>query len=203
MESAPTDGTKILAICRHDADSYWDKEPGLTITPYSLWSEDEGHVEDGPCVIAWQDGYTEDESGEGWGPWTTMPGWWFETTNCDPPLAANPVGWLPIPPESPPEVTDNDLWEIYDRWDGSPEDWEWFHGVVKDILTKWGWFNLEPIPLSERHPSDEECDGKGRCWYGAPDRPGAVACWDLEPEASTDSTHWLPYWALSSLKGRE
>jgi hypothetical protein len=50
MESAPTDGTKILAICKHDDLCYCEGDPGLT--PYGLWCESEGHVEDGPCVIA-------------------------------------------------------------------------------------------------------------------------------------------------------
>jgi hypothetical protein len=53
-----------------------------------------------------------------------------------------------------------------------------------------------PTPVSERLPGPGDCDAEGRCWYGAPDRPGAVACWDLEYEPATDDTHWLPAHAL-------
>lgn len=54
-----------------------------------------------------------------------------------------------------------------------------------------------PVPVSER-PWEREgwCDKRGRCWYGAPDRPGAIACWDLDFEAATDDTHSLPYHAI-------
>lgn len=55
---------------------------------------------------------------------------------------------------------------------------------------------LTPIPLSERKPAEADKDDKGRCWYGAPDRNGAVASLDLESEPAIDCTHWLPFHAL-------
>ena len=97
IETAPTDGTPILAFCVAEADPGIVEPGGTEITPYAAWTEVESPVSNGPCVVEWLDDFpTEDESGEGWGPFTAMPGCWFRL-NSDPPQPANPLVWLPIP----------------------------------------------------------------------------------------------------------
>jgi hypothetical protein len=114
-------------------------------------------------------------------------------------------------PEGP---TDAELLELTDDWpattgprndlSGCPE--VPLYSVFADeviefaraVLARWGRPTPQPVPVSERLPEPEDCDAEGRCWYGAPDRPGAVACWDLEYEPATDDTHWLPAHALPS-----
>ncbi len=53
---------------------------------------------------------------------------------------------------------------------------------------------VEPVPVSERLPGPEDCDGDGRCWWWDEDddmwrlsehRPCILCC-----------THWQPHWAL-------
>jgi hypothetical protein len=54
----------------------------------------------------------------------------------------------------------------------------------------------EPVPVSERLPGPEDCDGDGRCWLIGPRFP----TWDLSyPPKTTSSTmwtHWLTATAL-------
>jgi len=62
------------------------------------------------------------------------------------------------------------------------------------VLARWGRPAIEPVPVSERLPGPEDCDGDGRCWWWDEDddmwrlsehRPCILCC-----------THWLPHWAL-------
>ena len=66
-----------------------------------------------------------------------------------------------------------------------------------EVLARWGRPTIEPVPVAER-PWEREgwCDAEGRCWFGAPDRPGALACWDLDLEPAADDTSSLPHHAL-------
>lgn len=93
MESAPKDGTRILAWCEHDADPYHVSETSLTA--YGAHCEGLSHVEDGYHVIAWGGGSWEstDEYGSG----LLIPDWWFRA-GSEWEEVANPVKWMPLPP---------------------------------------------------------------------------------------------------------
>jgi len=85
---------------------------------------------------------------------------------------------------------------VYCLHESSP-DYEPLMLMFRAVLARYGTTHPRPIPVAER-PWEREgfCDAEGRCWFGAPDRPGAVASWDLEREPSTDDTHWLPAAAI-------
>jgi len=60
---------------------------------------------------------------------------------------------------------------------------------------------ITPIPVSERLPQSEDCDGEGRCWVhqpcaASPEAPSWMLL--LRKYASTNygTTCWLPHWAL-------
>lgn len=67
---------------------------------------------------------------------------------------------------------------------------------------------LVPVPVSERLPGPEDCDGEGRCWYWRPSHPesGYLEGWMLRPSSwgvghydfddSVIHTHWLSAHAL-------
>ena len=113
----------------------------------------------------------------------------------------------PVPPA--PDVGEEDGDVVIDRWIESRPDWpnDWpavtqsqLTALVGEALEHWGRPAapaVVPVPVAER-PWEREgwCDKRGRCWYGAPDRPGAIACWDLDFEAATDDTHSLPHHAI-------
>lgn len=50
----------------------------------------------------------------------------------------------------------------------------------------------EPIPVSQRHPTADDCDDRGRCWWFDPHNGGS---WDYSSFDWTCS-HWLPAGAL-------
>lgn len=55
-----------------------------------------------------------------------------------------------------------------------------------------------PIPLSERQPTEADCDKEGRCWVW---NQGNCFWWEIINSGlisfSHDAyTHWLPHWAL-------
>lgn len=96
METAPKDGTPILALCRHDADP----EPVVQrpnvrtmLSLYAAHAEGMGHVQDGPHVLVWG-GAFDDSTWET--PGASLPDWWFQF-GSDFEIAAYPIGWLPIP----------------------------------------------------------------------------------------------------------
>jgi hypothetical protein len=58
-----------------------------------------------------------------------------------------------------------------------------------------------PVPVSERLPGPEDCDGEGRCWWWCPSSVlpnGMCPYWCLAPAESPRPwfTHWLPATAL-------
>lgn len=106
IETAPQDGTIILVWHNHASDRYTEREDGSTLTPYGAHCEG-GNIDydTGVRLAVWGGEYTEDVSGEGWGPFFTMPNWWFNAYPDDTwesPLA--PTHWMPLP-NSPAEVT--------------------------------------------------------------------------------------------------
>ncbi len=100
MDSAPRDGTPILALCRHEADPYVTDD-GKRLTPYGAHCEAEGHVPDGWHVVEWRSG-REAYEGEHLAP-SFLPGWWFLCAS-EGEMPANPVAWLPLPVSSTPQA---------------------------------------------------------------------------------------------------
>jgi hypothetical protein len=93
MDTAPRDGTPIVAWCDHAADPYVEEPGGHTLTAYGAWAEGEGHVDDGLNVVQWGGGYSDDGGLEG--PHEEMPDWWF-LRGSEFQIPANPVRWFPI-----------------------------------------------------------------------------------------------------------
>lgn len=93
MDSAPRDGTTILAMCDHDADRYYAGEGRLTT--YGGHCEDLGYRSGKTvCVVCWGGGYTETSDYDGSA--IVMPDWWFDA-HSEFEVPVNPVAWLPIP----------------------------------------------------------------------------------------------------------
>ena len=88
METAPQDGTAILAVCIHEVDPYM-VDGGVRLTVYGAPAEGLTHVQDGIHVIEWGGEYIDVEY--------TIPPWWFRS-GSEFEEVANPVAWLPIPP---------------------------------------------------------------------------------------------------------
>ena len=94
MDTAPRDGTPILAWCDHKADPYVEDEKTGRLTTYAAHCEGGiGHVIDGPHVVVWGGEYSEDD----WESDThlTIPDWWF-LFDDEFQTVANPTRWLPI-----------------------------------------------------------------------------------------------------------
>jgi hypothetical protein len=36
---------------------------------------------------------------------------------------------------------------------------------ARAVLARWGTPAIQPVPVSERLPGPEDCDGEGRCWW--------------------------------------
>lgn len=85
IETAPRDGTPILAWCDHAADPYFISN-GLTI--YGGHAEDNSHAEDGLNILIWGGGWVDDHG--------YMPDWWF-VMHSEFEVAANPTHWMPLP----------------------------------------------------------------------------------------------------------
>jgi hypothetical protein len=91
METALKD-RPILGLCSHAAD------PGPSdtgrLTPYMAHAEGLSHVEDGPHVLVWGGEYQESDWEAGIN--VHIPNWWFRS-DSDFEVAANPIGWMPVP----------------------------------------------------------------------------------------------------------
>lgn len=92
IETAPKDGTPILAWCDHGADPYF-KEDGKYLTLYGSHTEGLSHVEDGLNIVVWG-GAFDDSTWEAPGAW--LPDWWFQH-GSDFEVTANPTYWMPLP----------------------------------------------------------------------------------------------------------
>lgn len=67
--------------------------------------------------------------------------------------------------------------------------------LVRRALARWGCQSHAPIPLTDRHPTEADCDTDGFCWfwdYGWSMQHGQVF--------DDDCTHWLPHDALPTPK---
>jgi hypothetical protein len=71
--------------------------------------------------------------------------------------------------------------------------------VVRHKLARWGTPTIQPVPVSERLPGPEDCDGDGRCWmfgYVEGDWRLISATNSGIPKLKYCFTHWLPANAL-------
>lgn len=111
-------------------------------------------------------------------------------------------------PEGP---TDEELDELFTEIDqsGEPQSWRTY---ARAILARWGNHpgspdssTLQPVPITERLPEPEDCDGEGNVWAWRRFDPEGVmdngdfwclaSCEWLGDEDS-GFTHWLPAHAL-------
>ena len=76
-------------------------------------------------------------------------------------------------------------------------------GVVRAALTRWGRPTPQPVAVSERLPGAEDCDKLETCWQWEPDINGhhPLGLWervhrDWVSDPDSDTTHWLPAYAL-------
>ena len=84
--------------------------------------------------------------------------------------------------------------DAFNSWDelGIDEIVCW---AQRQALARWGRFAIEPVPVSERLPGPEDCDGEGWCWMYEPDGVWWQVLIDA-PSIMPSLTHWLPHWAL-------
>lgn len=59
----------------------------------------------------------------------------------------------------------------------------WWASKIADYLARYGHPPLRPTPISERLPLPEECDAKGRCWIGLPEKPIKTSAFGAEIES--------------------
>jgi hypothetical protein len=96
--------------------------------------------------------------------------------------------------------------ELFDLADCHAEKHGWLctsDAVVfgRNVLQNWGYIQVEPIPLEECQPTEDDCDDGGMCWFYQVGLSG-VGDWVKQRLATPLSyktynlTHWLPYWAL-------
>jgi hypothetical protein len=90
MDEAPKD-RPIVAWCVDGADEGPGEDGRLSI--YKAHAEGLSHVSDGWHVLEWG-GAWDDRTHEFDGGW--LPDWWFRV-DSDFEVAANPVGWFPLP----------------------------------------------------------------------------------------------------------
>lgn len=98
MESAPRDGTQILAWCDHEAGvEYEEPEPGEPITRslYEAHGDGLGYATTGFHIVEWGGGFDDSthENPDG----AYLPDWWF-VAGSEFEVAANPVMWWQLPP---------------------------------------------------------------------------------------------------------
>jgi len=123
IETAPKDGKPIVVFHVHESDPY--TLPDGTLTPFGAHFEGlSNKFRNGPCVAVWGGEYTSDESGDGWGPFTSIPDWWFlDDGYFETPLS--PTHWIPLPLEEPyceivsepslpgvSKVVDDNFWDL-------------------------------------------------------------------------------------------
>lgn len=202
IETAPRDGTAILAICKHDADPYTE-DGECWLTAYGAWCEGGRHVSDGPNVIAWGGGYS---LGGTDCPQETMPDWWFQVEGDTlGEAAACPICWTPIPAYhdrrgnhspgatevvSPPEGEVTGVMDaIADCLQADAPS-----STILDRIAALLTHHDAPVPVSDR-PWEREgwCDMDGECWWCPPDGP---VYWSMVNPAMVYGGWLLPHWAI-------
>jgi hypothetical protein len=91
---------------------------------------------------------------------------------------------------------------------------------ARAVLTRWGRPAIEPVPVAERLPEPEDCDGKGRCWIFDPGDHVSSPVWAFEcseefqwlktqdedkvqQASQRGRLTWLPHYALPLLTREE
>jgi hypothetical protein len=81
-------------------------------------------------------------------------------------------------------------------------------GFARAVLARWGRPSIEPVPVSERLPTEADCDAERMCWWWHPDHKEDEFTdgWMLlkpewagghhDTDDSPSYTHWLPHWAM-------
>ena len=87
IETAPKDGSTIIAWCEHEENSYFEGE-GERLTAYGGNAEGMSHADDGVNLVYWHDEIDEGEY--------TIPAWWCVADDRGE-IAANPTHWMPLP----------------------------------------------------------------------------------------------------------
>lgn len=91
IETAPRDGSDIVAWCRHDADEYC--MPSGELTLYGAHVEGLSCAEDGLNIVQFGGGYddrTFEEPNAG-----HLPDWWF-VKGSEFEVVANPTHWIKV-----------------------------------------------------------------------------------------------------------
>ena len=111
IESAPKDGTAILAWCRDGCGDPECRRGDENYPTVDAWHKrlclfhalehHTGSVVPGPQILVWGGGFSDSwEDGGG-----SLPDWWFRV-GSEFEEAANPTHWMPLPP--PPEPTQSE-----------------------------------------------------------------------------------------------
>ena len=102
----------------------------------------------------------------------------------------------------PQEPTDDELYDLWDQ-EGTEADFQECRRFARAVLARWGSRTPAPIPLSERQPTESDCDAEGRCWWGRRSEELCNPDWFLATRAEVEEfceyappVEWLPHWAL-------
>jgi len=100
IESAPRDGTAILAWCDGECrsdDCGYHTQSGTRLCLYHAHAEGLSCVDDGLNIVVWGGSWADSWEDGG----ACMPDWWFRA-DSEFEVAANPTRWRPLPPPLPP-----------------------------------------------------------------------------------------------------
>ena len=61
----------------------------------------------------------------------------------------------------PQGPTDEELRAFYDSEDNDEYEWPWWHRIFRVLLTRYARPAIEPVPVAERLPGEEDCDLEG------------------------------------------
>jgi hypothetical protein len=98
----------------------------------------------------------------------------------------------------PVAPTNEELDDLFVSIDEGASALNW-RTYARAVLAKWGTPTIQPVPVSERLPGPEDCDGDGRCWmfgYVEGDWRLISATNSGIPKLKYCFTHWLPHHAL-------
>ena len=95
IETAPRDGTAILAWLDHEADPFIENEETGRLTLYAAHYEGMSHAQTGYAIIEW--GGAFDDSTWEYPNQASLPDWWF-VVGSDFEITANPTHWQPLKP---------------------------------------------------------------------------------------------------------
>ena len=87
----------------------------------------------------------------------------------------------------PQGPTDEELDELWAEIDGGGAIWAW-QDFARAVLARWGRPAIQPVPVVERLPGPDDCDGKGRCWIFDPGDHVSGPVWAFE---GSEEFQWL------------